>query len=75
MNYIHEVVVKHDFVTGKFRLPAGLKVKVPHDLVTSPLYSLEGKKRIAEALMTQCGIDMRQALHYINTAFMDSHRL
>lgn len=75
MNYIFEVVVTRDFVAGGYRLPAGLSVRVSHDQMASPLYSTTGKYRIAEAFMMQCGVDMRQAIHCINTAYMDSYRL
>lgn len=75
MNYLYEVVVKRDLVAGGYRLPAGLSVRVPHDMMTSPLYSYAGKQRIADAFLMQCGVDMSQAMHYINTAYMDAYRM
>lgn len=75
MNYMYEIVVKRDINVGRYRLPAGLSVRVPHDQMSSPLYSVEGKRRIAEAFAMQCGIDMSSAIHYISTAYMEAKRM
>ena len=75
MTYIYEVVVKRDTVAGSLRLPAGLSVRVPYDQMSSPLYSMDGKKRIAQAFMQQCGIDFSRAMNYISTAYMDAYRM
>ena len=75
MIYMYEVVVKRDTVAGSLRLPAGLSVRVPYDQMSSPLYSMDGKKRIAQAFMQQCGIDFSRAMNYISTAYMDAYRM
>lgn len=75
MTYMYEVVVKRDTVAGSLRLPAGLSVRVPYDQMSSPLYSMDGKKRIAQAFMQQCGIDFSRAMNYISTAYMDAYRM
>jgi hypothetical protein len=75
MTYMYIVVVTRDLNTGRYRLPAGLSVRVPHDQMSNPLYSVEGKRRIAEAFAMQCGIDMSSAIHYISTAYMEARRM
>ena len=75
MTYMYEVVIKRDTVAGSLRLPAGLSVRVPYDQMSSPLYSMDGKKRIAQAFMQQCGIDFSRAMNYISTAYMDAYRM
>ena len=75
MTYMYEVVVKRDTVAGSLRLPAGLSVRVPHDQMSSPLYSTDGKKRIAQAFLQQCGLDMSREMNYISTAYMDANRM
>lgn len=75
MTYMYEVVVKRDTVADSLRLPAGLSVRVPYDQMSSPLYSMDGKKRIAQAFMQQCGIDFSRAMNYISTAYMDAYRM
>ena len=75
MTYMYEVVVKRDFIAGGYRLPEGLSVRVPHDQMSSPLYSMDGKKRIAQAFAMQCGVDLSRASNYISTAYMEPYRM
>lgn len=75
MTYMYEVVVKRDVIAGGCRLPEGLSVRVAHDQMSSPLYSLDGKQRIAQAFLQQCGVDLSRATNYISTAYMEAHRM
>ena len=70
-----EVVVKRDLVAGGYRLPAGLSVRVPFDQMYSPLTSIVGKQRIAQAFMQQCGLDLSRCSHIISTAYMEASRM
>ena len=75
MTYMYEVVVKRDIVAGGCRLPEGLSVRVAHDQMSSPLYSLDGKQRIAQAFAMQCGVDLSRVTNYISTAYMDARKM
>ena len=75
MTYMFEVAMKQKYVGDGLQIPACLSVRVPHDQMSSPLYSMEGKKRIAQAFLQQCGVDMSRAMNYISTAYMEAYRM
>lgn len=72
MTYMFEVTVTRDYIGGGLRLPAGLSVRVPHDQLSSPLYSTAGKQRIAQAFAMQCGLDLSRCPTAISTVFMST---
>ena len=75
MTYMYEVTMKQKYVGNGMQIPAGLSVRVPHDQMSSPLYSMDGKKRIAQAFMQQCGLDLSRCSHIISTAYMDARKM
>ena len=75
MTYMYEVTVTRDYIGGGLRLPAGLSVRVPHDQLSSPLYSTTGKQKIAQAFAMQCGIDLSRCPSAINTIYMIAERV
>ena len=75
MTYMYEVMVKRDYIGNGLRLPAGLSVRVPHDQMSSPLYSTAGKQRIAQAFATQCGVDLSRCPSAISTTYMEANRM
>lgn len=75
MTYMFAVSMKQKYVGNGMQIPAGLSVRVSHDQMSSPLYSMEGKKRIAQAFMQQCGLNLSRCSHIISTAYMDSRKL
>lgn len=75
MTYMFEVTVTRDYIGGGLRLPAGLSVRVPHDQLSSPLYSTSGKQRIAQAFAMQCGVDLSRCMNAISTTYMETKKI
>ena len=75
MTYMFEVAMKQKYVGNGLQIPAGLSVRVSHDQMSSPLYSMEGKKRIAQAFLQQCGLDLNRCSHIISTAYMEARKM
>ena len=75
MTYMFEVTVKRDYIGGGLRLPAGLSVRVAHDSISSPLYSISGKQKIAQAFAMQCGVDLSHCSTAISTTYMNVERI
>ena len=75
MTYMFEVTVTRDFIGGGLRLPAGLSVRVAHDSISSPLYSITGKQKIAQAFAMQCGVDLSHCPTAISTTYMKANKM
>ncbi len=75
MTYMFEVAMKQKYVGNGLQIPAGLAVRVSHDQMSSPLYSMEGKKRIAQAFLQQCDLDLSRCSHIISTAYMEARKM
>lgn len=75
MTYMYQVTVTSRYSGGGIQLPVGLSVRVAHDSLSSPLYSTVGKQRIAQAFLTQCGLDLSRATSCISTAYMEAERI
>ena len=75
MTYMYEVTVTRDYIGGGLRLPAGLSVRVAHDSISSPLYSISGKQKIAQAFAMQCGVDLSRCPNVISTTYMEAYRM
>jgi len=75
MTYMFEVAMKQKYVGNGMQIPAGLSVRVSHDQMSSPLYTMEGKKRIVQAFAQQCGLDISRCSHIISTAYMDAKKM
>lgn len=75
MTYMFVVAMKQKYVGNGLQIPAGLSVRVPHDQMSSPLYSYDGKQRIAQAFLQQCGIDFSRCSHLISPAYMEAQKM